>query len=80
MDIKETQITRLTLNEGDVLLVRVDRNNLPKGVWAKHATEIKNILSTYFLTNQIVVHDESTTFTVVEAPKNVPVAKKPRKK
>ena len=62
---KLDSVSRLTLNEGDVLLVKFKKGNLPKHLWEKYATDIKNSLQLYFLTNRIVIISDDIDITVI---------------
>lgn len=56
----------LTLQEGDVLVVRASAlNNMPVQVRAKHINEIHNTLSTLFLSNRILVVPSDMEFSIL---------------
>jgi hypothetical protein len=37
-------VSKLTLSEGDVLIVRLGLNNMPKHIWQREASAIKTAL------------------------------------
>lgn len=50
-----TNISKVTLDEGDVLVVTVDCGLLPSNESREYMDQIKNYLSVYFFSNKIVV-------------------------
>lgn len=77
MDIAEVQLSKITLDENDVLLIRVTSANQSLDRWKDRAEDIRGIMSTLCLTNRIVVHDESITFTVLKVALNEEVVTDP---
>lgn len=65
MNIKDLDVKRLNLNEGDVLLVRVPRKNMPSTKWVDYANNIKDSLQVFFLTNKVIVIDSEIEILVV---------------
>lgn len=61
-----TEIQKLKLHENEVLIVKIPVNNLPHSVWHRRAADIKGALSTYLLTNKILVINDEVKFAVIE--------------
>jgi len=61
-----TEIQKLRLHEGELLIVKVPLNNLPQSAWHRQAADIKDVLSTMLLTNNILVLADDIDFTVIE--------------
>lgn len=61
-----TEIQKLKLHENEVLIIKYPMGNLPHKIWERHAVEIKNTLSAYLLTNNILVIGDDINFTVIE--------------
>ena len=69
MNLDQFDIKRLTLKEGDVLLVRAPRRNMPIHAWENYANNIKSALQVYFLTTKIIIIDDEIDITVIEKEK-----------
>ena len=63
---KITEIQKLKLHENEVLIVKIPVNNLPHSAWHRLAADIKGALSTYLLTNKILVINDEVNFTIIE--------------
>lgn len=63
-------IKKITLNENDVLIVRVARNQMPTSRWIEYTTQIKESLQVLFLSTRIVVVDNETDFAIIEDKTN----------
>lgn len=63
---KTTEIQKLKLHENEVLIVKIPSNNLPQSAWHRHAQEVREALSTYLLSNNILVINDNINFTVIE--------------
>lgn len=64
-----TDVKRLALNEGEVLVVKLPRNNLPTHIWEKNAGGLRDTLKLYFLTNRIIVVSDNVEMTVIKQEK-----------
>lgn len=60
-----SEMTKITLGEGDVLVVKLPRNNLPNNMWHKYAESIRDILVPLFLSNQIIIVENEVDFLVL---------------
>lgn len=61
-----TEIQKLKLHENEVLIVKIPINNLPQSAWHRHARDVREVLSTMLLTNNILVINDDINFTVIE--------------
>ncbi len=61
-----TEIQKLKLHEGEVLIVKIPVGNLPHSAWHRRAADVRGVLSTYLLTNNILVINDDINFTVIE--------------
>lgn len=65
-----TEIQKLKLHENEVLVVKLPMDEFPSLAWHRRAEEIKKVLSTFLLTNNILVVGDSINFTVIEKENN----------
>lgn len=63
---KITEIQKLKLHEDEVLVVKIPVGNLLHSAWHRLAQDVKGALSTYLLTNKILVINDEIKFTVLE--------------
>lgn len=63
---KITEIQKLKLHEGELLVVKIPTNNLPHKAWERHAKDLRDMLTTYLLTNNILILADDINFTVIE--------------
>ena len=66
MDTKVTELQKIKLSPGEVLVVKMTKGDLPEGMWQRRAIEIKDVLRTYFLSNNIIVVSEGVEFSVIK--------------
>jgi hypothetical protein len=62
-DIKD--MTKITLQEGDVLVARVARDDMPGYLFQKHCLNLRDTLKTYFLSNEILVLPDDVSLAVI---------------
>ena len=62
---KIKDMTKITLNEGDVLVARINRDNMSNQTYETYAASIKNTLKTYFLSNSILVTPSDISLAVI---------------
>lgn len=61
-----TEIQKLKLNEGEVLVVKMPLGDLSNSAWKRHADELRHALCTLLLSTNVVVLGEDINFTVIE--------------
>ena len=61
-----TEIQKLKLHEGEVLIAKMPLGDLPRGAWKRHADNLSQVLRTMLLSNNIIVLGEDISFTVIE--------------
>lgn len=64
-----TDVKRLALNEGEILIVTYARANIPPHIWERNAEKIRTLLSTALLTNKIYVVSDEMELTVIKQEK-----------
>lgn len=69
MNFNDLDIKRLTLNDGDTLVVRVVRGDMTSSRFNSYIEYIRDTLKVYFLTNKIIIIDDSIELTVIEKEK-----------
>jgi len=65
MNIDDFDIKRLSLTEGDTLVVRVPRKNLPGHKWMEYADGIRAAFRSHFSTNNVIVLDKDIEIEIV---------------
>jgi hypothetical protein len=63
------EIKKIVLHENDVLLVKVNRNNLPSQKYQEFTETVKSAISAVFPNNNVLIHDDSMNFEVIH-PEN----------
>lgn len=68
LDIKD--MSRVTLREGDVLIVRVPAY-MPRRAYEKYTHELREFLRLYFLSNEIIILPENVNINIINKGDNV---------
>lgn len=61
-----TDFQKLRLHEGEVLIVKLPLGDRTSGAWHRYAKELRDVLGTMLLTNNILVLADDINFTVIE--------------
>jgi hypothetical protein len=60
-----TNISKIAINEGDVLIITVDTKDMPSHIAQKYMDDILTAAKVYFLTTQIMVVPKGVQFSVM---------------
>ena len=66
-------MSKVTLDEGDVLVVTVDCGDLPISKCIEHMENVKDVLSLYFLSNKILVIPKEITLQIIKPTPSIEV-------
>jgi hypothetical protein len=60
-----TDIRKIALKEGEMLAVRLPAGDLSTARYMERASQLEQILQTYFLSNRIVIYSDELEFTAI---------------